>query len=174
MHLLIPALLEPRVRGYRCCDSVPKEQRVDLLANGMHRSCTWRSHHIRQRTKDIAGVLLLCRFMYWKRRVLRLGFRVHMVPSVILAIIAFGFWAGLDISKHVLSFSSEVLIFNRDCYSYRIEHVEGNFHPRLTYVVATCHKSSAGWHKASPFGPSPPSSSVFCYPCTTNEDASHG
>ena len=34
-----------------------------------------------------------------------------MVPSVVLAIIAFGFWAGLDISKHVLSFSSVVLVF---------------------------------------------------------------
>ena len=51
--------------------------------------------------------------MYWKRRVLRLGFGVYMVPSVILAIVALGFWTGLDIGKHVLSFSSVVVAFKR-------------------------------------------------------------
>ncbi|ROM46085.1 hypothetical protein BK648_15665 [Pseudomonas poae] len=55
--------------------------------------------------------LLLGRLVYWERWVLRLGFGVYVMPPVVLAIIAFGFWAGLDIGKHVLSFSFVVVAF---------------------------------------------------------------
>jgi len=82
-------------------DTYPRQwdYRVHVTAQTWQSNANSRCHY------------LLCWLMYWKRRVLRLGCRVHMVPSVVLAIIAFGFWAGLDISKHALSFSSVVLVF---------------------------------------------------------------
>lgn len=43
---------------------------------------------------------------------LRLGFRVYVVPSVVLAVFSFWFGAGLDVGKHVLSFSLAMLAFN--------------------------------------------------------------
>lgn len=46
---------------------------------------------------------------------LRLCFRVYMMPSVVLAVLSCWFWAGLDISKHVLSFSFVGLVFNGGC-----------------------------------------------------------
>jgi hypothetical protein len=43
---------------------------------------------------------------------LRLCFRVYMMPSVVLAVLSCWFGAGLDISKHVLSFSCVAPVFN--------------------------------------------------------------
>jgi len=43
--------------------------------------------------------------MYWERLVFVFVFRIYMVPSVVLAIVSCWFGAGLDVGKHVLSFS---------------------------------------------------------------------
>jgi hypothetical protein len=49
--------------------------------------------------------------MYWERLMFVFVFRVYVVPSVVLAIVSCWFGAGLDVGKHVLSFSLAVLAF---------------------------------------------------------------
>lgn len=72
---------------------------------------------------------LLGRLVYWERWMFRLGFRVYVVPSVVLAVFSCRFGAGLDVGKHVLSFSLAVLAFQWGGVSRRIEHAGEKSHP---------------------------------------------
>lgn len=61
----------------------------------------------------------MIRFVFW----------VHMTPSVFLAIFSFWFGAGLDVGKHVLSFSLAVLTVQWAAVNHPLDHADEKSHP---------------------------------------------